>query len=57
MHSTISTFSYAFWLYRYIFLNVEAARVMVLEAKVKTDIQKLIHLIKSGLSRNVGSRV
>lgn len=57
MYATTATFLTVFWFDRFVFLNVEAARVMVLQAKVKTDIEKLLHLIKSGLARNVGSRV
>ncbi|KAF8966303.1 linoleate diol synthase [Flammula alnicola] len=44
-------------IYSFIFLNVEASKVMVLRTKVKTHIDNLLRLIKGGLSRNVGSRL
>jgi len=42
---------------RFIFLNVEASKVMVLEKKVKGHVEKLLRLITGGLGGNVGSRV
>jgi hypothetical protein len=42
---------------RFIFLNVEASRVKVLEAKTKKHVTTLIRLIKDGLSGEIGSMV
>jgi linoleate 10R-lipoxygenase len=44
-------------MYSFIFLNVEASKVMVMEAHVRTNVKKLLGLIKHGLAGNVGSRV
>lgn len=35
---------------RYIFLDVEASKVMVLEEKVKVNVTQLLHHIKSNLA-------
>ncbi|KAF9038426.1 linoleate diol synthase [Panaeolus papilionaceus] len=43
-------------IYQFIFLDVEASRVMVLQEKVKKHVQKLLRLIKGGLGGTVGSR-
>ncbi|KAF8159445.1 linoleate diol synthase [Crassisporium funariophilum] len=44
-------------IYSFIFLDVEASRVMVLQQKVKTHVHDLLRLIKSGLGGTVGSRL
>jgi linoleate 10R-lipoxygenase len=44
-------------IYAFIFLNVEASKVMVMEAHVRTNVKKLLGLIKHGLAGNVGSRL
>ena len=41
----------------FIFLNVEASKVKVMEAHVQKNVKKLLGLIKHGLAGNVGSRV
>ncbi|KIM44733.1 hypothetical protein M413DRAFT_442688 [Hebeloma cylindrosporum] len=44
-------------IYAFIFLHVEASKVMVLETKVKGHIAKLLRLIKGGLRGTVGLRL
>jgi cytochrome P450 len=41
-------------IYTFIFLDVEASKIKVLQAKVEKDIQKLLDLIKDGLGISVG---
>jgi hypothetical protein len=43
-------------IYQFIFLDVEASRVMVLQEKVKKHIKTLLRLIRGGLGGSVGSR-
>ncbi|KAF8809484.1 linoleate diol synthase [Phlegmacium glaucopus] len=43
-------------IYSFIFLDVEASKVMVLQDKVKEHIHHLLHLIEDGLCGTVGSR-
>lgn len=57
-------FSFLIFLFlnRFIFLDVEASKVKVLEPKVKAEIRKLLKLIKSNLGggsivRRVGARI
>jgi len=42
---------------RFIFLDVEAAKVMVLEERVKGYVENLLRHIKSNLVVNAGQRV
>ncbi|KAF9482553.1 linoleate diol synthase [Pholiota conissans] len=44
-------------IYSFVFLKVESAKMMVLQAKVKAHVDKLLGLIKGALVRNVGSRL
>ncbi|KDR80737.1 hypothetical protein GALMADRAFT_1103751 [Galerina marginata CBS 339.88] len=44
-------------IHSFIFLNVEASKLMVLQEKVKTNVHKLLRLIKEGLGEEVGSRL
>jgi hypothetical protein len=43
-------------IYSFIFLEVEASKVMVLQETVKKQIHPLLHKIKAGLGRTVGTR-
>ncbi|PPQ76670.1 hypothetical protein CVT24_011915 [Panaeolus cyanescens] len=43
-------------IYQFIFLDVEASRVMVLQEKVKKHVKNLLRLIKGGLGGTVGPR-
>ncbi|KAF8906299.1 linoleate diol synthase [Gymnopilus junonius] len=44
-------------IYAFVFLEVEASKVMVMQKRVKANVQKLLHLIKSGLGDAAGPRL
>ncbi|PPQ98253.1 hypothetical protein CVT26_003424 [Gymnopilus dilepis] len=44
-------------IYAFVFLEVEAGKVMVMQERIKANIRKLQHLIKGGLGDAAGSRL